>query len=344
MNTTTIRVGTLAALVLFQPLTPGFAQAPSGRGDDAAARAQAQKLWDGYRQNAGRAGSGERVMQVLGTRAFPATKENANAVLALAQTSVSSDEKVALIRLAGSLVPLLEDEGARSDILSFLSTLATNTKDPVLGRTAALAYSRTGFHPNSLAVLAHAHGQRYIGDDEYYGDLAHLLPAAPNSDAQAQILARLGAGKNGFSREVLANLLLDRRILNSLTPASASDALALLGPQQPTFSNSTTTISGVDVLRYGYWMNAVVGLNARVSGQTEPSVMAQLLKIDDANPKVLIGVLSYEPNAQLVRSAFGSQAIQKIDSSISAFGRQSKNEWVQELADQARANLTAPSQ
>ncbi len=344
MKTTVIRIAAVAALALFQ-ITLLFAQAPIGsQRSDPAVRTQAQELWDQYRQGAGKAGAGETLMKVLGSRALPATKENAASVLALAQTKVSSDEMTGLIRLAGSLVPELQDQTAKSEIVTFLSQLAMNTQDPKLGRVAALTYSRTGYYPDSITVLAHAHEKSYIGDDDYYGDLAHLLPAAPDSTSQSQIMKLLANANNGFSREVLASLLLDRRILNSLTPASASDALNLLRASEPTFSKSTSTIGGTDVIRYGYWMNAVVGLNAKITGQTEPTVMAQLMKVDGANPKVLIAVLVYEPNVPLVRSAFGSQTIQKIDSSIAAFAQQSKNGWVQELATQARANLAAPVQ
>ncbi|MEO5670733.1 MAG: hypothetical protein ABIR26_08595 [Ramlibacter sp.] len=332
-----------ATAVLIGLASPTMAQGPARSPlGDPAARAQAQKLWDQYRDKAGRPGGAEALVQIMSTRALPATKENSAAVLALLRSNFSPDEKVFLIRIAGAQAVELDDKQARADIQAFISALALGTEDPVIGEAAALMYSRMGFYPDSLTVLARARAKNHISDNDYFGDLAHLLPAATSAQDQTKILRLLSDGKNSLAREILANLLLDRQIVTTLTPAAITDSIAFLAQSEPAFSASPTTISGVDVLRYGYWMNALVGLNAKATGEPERIVMARLLKIDGANPKTLIAVLNYEPNAVLVRSALDRRSLDKIDAVVADFGEKSKNGWVQELVATARTNLVEP--
>jgi len=276
------------------------------------------------------------------TSALPATKENAAAVLALLRSNVSRDEKVLLIRVAGAQVVELDDRQAKADIQDFLSGLAKGAEDPVLRNAAALMYSRMGYSSDSLAVLARAHAKGDIGDNNYFDDLAHLLPDAPTVVDQRNILKLLADGNNGFSREVLASLLVNREIIKGLAPAAVTDAMAILAPNEPTFSDDPTRISGVDVIRYGYWMSAVVGLTAQATGEPERIVMARLLKIDGVNPKTLIAVLNHEPNAALVRAGLDRESLEKMDAAIAGFAEKSKNGWVQELAATARTNLVEP--
>ncbi len=342
MNTNIISIVTLTAFLICQ-VSPVTAQAFLDPQRSAPLTSvQAQQLWQAYRDNAGNADGKAALEQIEAARTLPATKANAAAVLALLRSNVSRDEKVVLIRIAGAQVVNLDDQQARADIKGFLSELAVGTEDPVLGKAAALMYSRMGYYSDSLAVLALARAKGYIGDNDYFGDLAHLLPAATAAVDQQKILKLLADGNNSFSREVLASLFLDRQIVVALAPAAATDALALLAPNEPTFSTNPTRISGVDILRYGYWMNAVVGLTAQATGEPERSVMARLLKIDGNNPKILIAVLNNQPNAALVRDGFDRQSLEKIDAAIASFAEKSKNDWVQELAAAARTNLVEP--
>lgn len=342
MYTNIIRLAALVALLICQ-VVPAAAQGFSRRQlGDPAARAHAQQLWEGYRASAGGPGGKDALEQIAAVRTLPATKENAAAVLGLLRSNVSRDEKVLLIRIAGAQFLDLDDKQARADIQGFLSGLAMGTEGPVLGNAAALMYSRMGYFSDSLAVMARAHAKGYIGDDDYFGDLAHILPGAPTAVDQRNILKLLADGNNSFSREVLASLLRNRDLGKLMAPAAVTDALALLAANEPTFSNSQTTISGSDVFRYADWMSAVVGLTAQTTGEPERLVMARLLKIDGVNPKTLIGVLNYESNAALVRAGFDRQSLEKIDTTIASFAEKSKNASVQELAAAARANLVEP--
>ncbi|MEO5672288.1 MAG: hypothetical protein ABIR26_16495 [Ramlibacter sp.] len=256
------------------------------------------------------------------------------------KSNIGRDDKVVLIRIAGAQAVELEDKQARADIQTSLSRLAMTTEDPVLGRAAALMYSRMGFYPDTLALLASARARKHIGDDEYFGDLGYLLPIASGAD-QVKIAKLLIEGKNGFSRVVLASLFTNRDLVGTLTPSALSDVTAFLTQNEPTFSSSPS-IGGTDVFRYADWLNAVVGLTAKATGEPERVVMARQLRIDGADPKTLIAALHNEQNAALIRAAFDRRSLEKIDTAIASFAQQSKTSWVQELAATGRANLAGP--
>ena len=202
--------------------------------------------------------------------------------------------------------------------------------------------SGRGFSPDSLAILARAHAKGHISDNDYFGQIARLLPEAPGVVDQMTILKLVAEGKNSFAAEILADEFLERRIVNALAPTAVVAAAAILARNEPTFSSDPTRIGGVDVARYGHWMNATVGLNAKITGEPEQVVMARLLKIDGANPKALIAVLHYEPNAALVRAGLDRRSLEKIDNAIAVFAEKSNNEWVRQLAAEARTKLAGP--
>ena len=171
-----IRIAALATLLIIQ-VDPSGAQAPWGpRLPDPAARAQAQQLWDQYRDSAGRGGSPEPLFRIVNSRALPATRENAAAVLALLRSNVSlsRDEKILLVRIAAAQAQGLDDPQAKSEAQGFLSGLAMSTEDPVVGNAAALEDSGRGFSPDSLAVLERAHAKGHISDNDYFGQIARL--------------------------------------------------------------------------------------------------------------------------------------------------------------------------
>jgi hypothetical protein len=351
MNRKSISLVAVAALLLSQVVgllvEPAAAQGTSMgplQVPRASTISQIQDLWETYRTKyAGSGKNGREILdQILSSRSLPATKENIASVLSLLRSNVTREEKDALTRLIGALYLGIDDPQARGDIQRFLSAMARNTDDPALGRVTALTYSRLAYFPDSLAVLAHARSVGFIKDNEYFGNIAHLLPAAPAGD-QPQFLKLLSEANNGYSREILANLLKDKEILKSLTPAASATAAGILARFEPTFSNPANAFGGFELLRYEDWISASVALNAQISGEPERIVMARMLTIDGADPRKLIAVLSSESASIVVRAAFDRRSLEKIDTAIANFAKQnSGNPYIQELVGVARANLVEP--
>ena len=338
------RISLVAMLLLWQIVHPVAAQAPSDAATPMAReamRAHAQKLWDTYR-GAGRGGE-QALSEIMATRSFPATRENAAAVLAVLNSKASRDERIWLVRLAGHLhLRLSNDAQAQADIRGHLTGLATNTDDAALGKVAALTYSSIGYFPDSLAVLARARSRSFITDNDYFGDVAHLFPDAPAVE-QTKLLQVLRDGNNSYSREIFANYLKSKDVLKALTPEATLSAIGFLGKEEPAFSAPANAVGGGDLLRYEEWLSATVALNAQATREPERIVMARMLKVDGADPRKLIATLLSESSSALVRDAMDRSTLNKIDAAIAGFAAQnSRNAWIQEVAASARANLAEP--
>jgi hypothetical protein len=319
----------------------GHAQFREGeRSSAAAAASRSQEAWQQYLDRRGADGGLEDIMA---GGALPATQENVASVLAALRSNPPRDEQINLLRIAGQMHRGTQDVTSKTALQQQISVIAIGTSDARLGKAATLVYSRLGFFPDSLQVLSRAHERGFISHDDYYGDLTHLLPAAPTALDQSKVISELGAGNNAFSREVLAGLLVNRDIVKNLKPEAACDVAVILMQNEPGFGSSNSTISTADCLAYADWMGAVVGLNAMASGEPESAVMARLLKIDGTHPKKLIAVMISEPTARLVRRGFDTRSIQKIDSAIASFSRNSNNPTILDLSRMARSNLVGAS-
>ena len=156
MNTTITSV-TLALLLA----TPAFAQfvtqPPATNPDERRAarnagqaelRAKAQKDWDDYRLNPGRAGH-DVIARVATSGALPATKTNAASVVQLLEAFGTRDDRAMLAKTAGDLhwrLGQVGDTSSQRDVQEALARVAKNDKeDPAVRTSAVVAYSRMGF-------------------------------------------------------------------------------------------------------------------------------------------------------------------------------------------------------
>lgn len=250
------------------------------------------------------------------------------------------EEKYAQMRQLGQQYRDSRDPATRAAIAARLAATATTPGDPVLGRAAALFYANLGFFTDSLPVLAKARSLGHMTDNDYYADLARLFPLAPAASQDA-ILRELVAGQNGFSREILADMLRSRHLVSSLSPALAGQAALFLGKAGPPFPADVRRFGASDALRYDDWLVATVVLNARISGEPERAILARLLAVDGGDPRKLIAVLMSPEAGAWVRAALDRAAQEKVDAAIQAYARaNAASAWIQEIADTARRNLS----
>jgi hypothetical protein len=300
-----------------------------------------QQKWDNFKAHPWLAGPSD-LEAIESSRSLPATHENAKAMLDFLRsgTSLRPDQKVPMIRLAGAqVIDLDEADPTREEIRKHLSDLAKTTTDPNVGRTAALVYSRIGYYPDSTEVLRQARVKNYIANNDYFGDLAYLLPAANTEQDQAAILNALRNGRNPLSTDILATLVTNRDIAQRLKPQAAKAALALLTERPPEFSKSTNTISTMDAVGYGDWLYGCVVLTSVITGEPERTVMARLLNVDTMTAKQMIGALMNTNNINLIRDGLDRKSIAKIDSTIGTFSQNAKNSWVAQLSNDVRTQL-----
>jgi len=351
MNHKTILSIVTAALLAFQLAAPVGVNAQSpmsalNRGADTpeAARAKAehvdktQKLFD--HGAAGRA-KFSVLEEVRAMQGLPATKANVAAVLGRLRTTpvMNHSESVQLVRLAGDLHAQSTDEKDKAEIRALLSATATSSANPLLGKAAALTYSRLGYFPDSISVLSTARRKGFITDNNYYGDLVHLLPFVKNGNEQQQLLQLVADGNNAFARVVLVNLMQSPQASDRLTPVAARQVADLVTRNPPPFNSPPDTLSLVEAMNYNEWVVANVQLTAKFTKEPEHVVLARLVKVDGADPRSLVALMRFEPTAGMVREALDQGTLAKMDSALASYAAGSKNDWVKQAATEARGKL-----
>jgi hypothetical protein len=342
----TLLVISSAGPALAQLAQPGpSAQARQAERD--AIRAKTQTLWDDYRSKPRRAGS-DTLLRVAQTRSLAPTSANVINVLQLLNASGPSEDRVVLARIAGDLHFDLRQAGSKilqRDLEDSLSRLAKGEQDRDVRLAAVYTYSRMGYFPDSMAMLA---GSRpLLGDRAYYAEMAHMLLAAP-ADEQAKLIEEIGTGE-GHNNDLAKQILMDQvrsipQAFDRLPRPVTGALLDLFLKQEPKFNATQPSAIGFgSVTDYTNWFNAVVALTAKTSGEPPRYIAARLLKLD-GDPRKLIAAFGDEQSAALVQSALARADLDKADAAIAGFGaRFASNTNVQGFVEMARTNLARPA-
>lgn len=309
-------------------------------------RAKAQKDWDNYRTSPGRTGH-DVIASIAASGALPANKTNAASVVQLLESFGARDDRAMLARIAGNLHWALGQAGdtaSQRDVQEALARVAKNDKeDPKVRKTAVVAYARMGFFPDSISLIKRA--QPVLGDRDFHGELAHMLISAPAED-QLKIIAEMAYGEghnNGFGKEILANELRNEQAIKLIAPTSVKPLLALLQAQEPPLGSPPELMGLGTIAVYADWLNAMVALNAKLTGELPRYVVARLLKLD-GDPRKLVAAFSDEHIAAVVRPAFARRDLDQIDATLAAFAaKYSTNRNVQDFVRWSRNNIAEPA-
>ena len=334
---------TAFSLLLVMAIAPVMAQilAPPNRD---AQRAQTQKDWEEYRINPSRAGH-EAIAKIASTRSLPATRSNATALLALLQSAGSSEDRAMLARMAGDLhfeFGRVGDKATQADIQDGLRQLVKNEQDPIVRKAAAFTYSRLGWFPDSMALLARS--RPLLGDRDYHGELAHLLLVTPAAE-QPKILKELEAGEGhntGYAKEIMANEMRTEHALDQVSTDGAKGALMLLLKTVPTFEAEPQAMGVSDLFQYSDWFIAVVKLTSKTTGQPTTIVVANMVQLD-GDPRKLIAIFGDGQSAALARSAMDRPTLDKVNATLVAYAARFANDRnVQGFVSMASTNLVQP--
>jgi hypothetical protein len=186
--------------------------------------------------------------------------DNIKLIRSLLASNISFDEKIALTRILASLYSPQSTNEFNNAILSDLRGLAASGHKE-LGRTATYAYSRSGYFPDSVEMLTRSRDIGYFGDQDFYGELAHLLPYAPE-DVQSEIIAKIKSSRNLYAAEILAAMVNNPEHLTRLPLSTRGGVMALLAGTEPKFSQATGTFSFSEGIQFTYWLHAMATLRA----------------------------------------------------------------------------------
>jgi hypothetical protein len=260
---------------------------------------------------------GGAVLDAVHAVGLAPSAQNVKAVrAALSQTS-NPRERVGLIRLLGSLHSQLEDAGERQALLEDLRQLSASD-DVEVRRSAVLAYSRLGFFPDSLKMLAEARAAESIGPDDYHMELAHMLPLATDS-AQFEIVRDLASGGSPLSRDIVASSLMSPDYASSIPKAVAREVFTMLAENEPVFSGDPQAYGLSDAIRYAEWLHGMANLHHALTGETQQSFLQRRLLDDGADPRKLVAAAQLTNFDGGLSQALGADASGRVTARLNRF-------------------------
>jgi hypothetical protein len=282
--------------------------------------------------------SGRQALEKISIAGLPVTPANIAATRNLLASKISDHEKISSIRiLAGMYLP--DDKlGTNSAIYRELKVQA-NSNQREIARAATFGFSRLGYFADSDETLQHALKNQNISDDEYYGELAHIVRFAPGNE-QVRFLSKIAQSRNSYSIEILANLIHEANGLKKFTPQSKKVLWTILQNNEPTFPAALGEYGFVDAFRYENWLHANATLASALTATSYNDFILERLNSPKTDPRKVIAFLSTKEGKEFVagvgdakKFALANEHIQQYADSFPS------NVFVKELVESAGASL-----
>lgn len=294
MNKNITRVIVMALGILLNATTATAQQHAStiSPSDLAARSTQAQSMFEQYKTSGRRtAAAEEKLVQILNLQ-LPRNEVNATAIRSLLASQSGSEEKIGLIRLLAAQYEKTNSSHKNDLIIQDLRVLATSS-DKGLARASTFAFTRLGFLPGFEEVLGNALKSSTINDDEYFGEIAHVMAFAPPSD-QTRLAKVLRQSKNLYASEIVA-----MGINSALLPATwTSEARAefglLLESTEPTFPQALGLYDLTAAVQYSNWLNALAMVRSSVLNKEGAEFIMSKLNDPRTEPRKAMAFMSSE--------------------------------------------------
>lgn len=268
-----------------------------------------------YSKNAGNdAVNGRETLEEIHARGLARNAQNLARVRALLASTVSSAEKSILVKILGQLYANDNPTGGNQDIVTDLR-MAINAQDPALAQVAVLTYSRLAYFPDFVSVLRSARDRRLIGDDVYYGEIAHIVYFAP-AEAQPELLSIVRQARNTYATQILSYLSHDPGALRKLTSASKRVLLAMFEESEPAMPQALGEL-GIEADIYAMWLHALATLKSDLTNDRYDAIVLAHLNHANTDPRKIMGYLASNDGAALMRRVGSrapfAQALERID-------------------------------
>lgn len=142
----------------------------------------------------------------LTARGIPGTPENIGALDKLFKISDNSEEKIRLARLYNAAYFGTEDTSLRKRISQTISDLLRLEADPAVGRALTLSHSRMLIDEQTQENLEYAYRRNFLSNDDYYGELAHIIPGAMGP-VRSEIIKKITSNHNQYASEIIADFI-----------------------------------------------------------------------------------------------------------------------------------------
>lgn len=254
---------------------------------------------------------GRNAMDEIYFKGVPATAQSVNLARALLHGgTLSSDEKIPLIRILADLHNKENTTGANNDIAFDLKILAADP-DKQLAAQAAIKYARLDYQIGTELVLKKALENGALDIDTYFQELAHLIPSSPK-EKQKEFLAEIRGAGNLMGRDVLVMALNSGEEFNAVSFLKSSEDMAeLLRATEPPFG-PTVGLGLGQAVRYTEWLRASAAIESHKTGRSIDEVIIGRLSQPNTDERKIMSFLISPQAGPMLAAAAPDSPIQKL--------------------------------
>lgn len=244
-----------------------------------------------------------------GVRPTPAAATAGRALLNGGQ--LSDDERIAMINIVARLHNRENTTGLNAQIEADMRALAADSNKNI-AHDAAMFYARFGYAEDTQAILDSALSRGAMVSEDYFRELAHLLPSAPN-DKKRDLILRIQAGSSELGTDILTESLLSGEDFNAAPFLRDSEDMAkLLAGMEPNLGSNVAQYGMVDVIRYRNWLRATALLESQKTGESMEAVVVRHLSEPGTDPRKIMGYLSAPEARPMLASAGVDSPVQDL--------------------------------
>lgn len=245
---------------------------------------------------------GRIALDEIYSRGVPQNKQSIISVRALLAQGVTSDEKVSLARILGSLYRADDSLGENENILMELRRLANDPSNEVV-RSAVISYARLGYLKDSESLLYAAYARDALGTDDYYGELAHLVDIAPARD-KIGLTEKIKNSANSYASDILAMSLIGGQEGAKNYPVdSLSNISQIFRKTEPEFSYGMGEFGLMTAMRYANWLRANAVIENQMSGKDVDVAIIEILSQPKTDPRKVLSFFLIPESTPLIESA-----------------------------------------
>lgn len=134
-------------------------------------------------------------------------------------------------------------------------TELTDTEKLLAIRERVFNFSRSPNNEHTVEVLREARNNRLLSENEYYGELAHMLTV--HLEHAKPIIQEIVDSQNGYGLEVMFWTLQSGRWIEGLSTEDKNEIFDILSNQKPTFAAPVSGIGMSELSRYSNWIQSM---------------------------------------------------------------------------------------
>ncbi len=327
----------LVASIVF-PLAIAQSVSPIGRSGPAPDYASSQRIVDAHR---GKSLPTAAKIEQLYARGLQPSPANISTVRGWLAAQGNTDQKVATIRLLGSL---FRENGAAALNLAIARDIRTQTRsgDASIALAAVQTFSRLGYQPELIAVLDEARARKLITEDDYAQEIALALPLAPVG-AQPALAQKLAENNNAFGAQVLAATVTTLEEAGRIAHQAAAALRNYMIAREPVLPMALGDFGLGDGGRYAEWLHTLA-MFEQVSGQRSyAEAVWTRLDNEATDPRKILGFLTAPEGQAFVKAQGKSPRFARSAQRAAAFARQFPGHPVMEPLSQGIQHILGPT-